>query len=72
MPHLVDFAKTHKYDFVTLSGDQVKIGGDETVDGGHKSGGHCLSLCICLMLIVAINDRHMIWLISMVSREMNT
>ncbi|KAI7884965.1 Metallo-dependent phosphatase [Lichtheimia hyalospora FSU 10163] len=23
MPHLVDFAKTHKYDFVTLSGDQA-------------------------------------------------
>lgn len=28
MPHLVDFAKTHKYDFVTLSGDQVNnLGG---------------------------------------------
>lgn len=39
MPHLVDFAKTHKYDFVTLSGDQVKIGGMRLLTGGINQGG---------------------------------
>ena len=40
MPHLVDFAKTHKYDFVTLSGDQVSWGVREMwLLTGSKAGG---------------------------------
>lgn len=78
MPHLVDFAKTHKYDFVTLSGDQVNNlgGGIRAVDGVmYQARGRqeCSKpSCICLISMVAINNRRMTWPISMVSKVMNT